>query len=747
MKIFKNLYKKNSQFKAVILMTILIVITFFVISFFSVYLNNSKKNSEFFRIVFSQTQERIVSEYKANIDEVKLIARNFATLQSDNNEISENYIKQLLGGQSKIKGVLYYRGNVSSFDKENVKSEIDTLKDYLLTSFIKKGIKIIRTEDFNNFKFNQEQINSQIFNNQVIISEPFRDINEKESMFLYSITAPLQHKKDNVIGFVTINFLIDNNVFFPDFLKSSGFNFLLLSQGKNIIADNINEYNIGKNILSLSGKDNFIYDIAASEKVSENKGNATILFDDSNSKLQLLGYFEKGKSVLNRFIIFFLFASLIVLIVSYIVLRYVFAKTFVPLKKIVKISQNISRGIPDKINTDNLSAEYSETGENLNKISARYKEIEKVSDDIIKENSSEHIPAYSGNDLLAKSINAIIDYLKNQKQQQLKKEEETSRQLWMRKGRFEISEAERISAKNTEELSYNLTRSVVNYVDALMGGIYYYDKKNNNIELLGAYAYEKDRHFNVNFKPGEGIVGACVLEKKKILLDHIPEDYIKIATGLGTGSPSYIAVIPIFFKKEINAVIEIAFMNKPEDYKIEFIEQLGDNIGAWIDASIIRSKTEELLEISQKQTQELAEKEDELNKKVTELQEIQEKTAEINTRYESILNAVNQTIMTVEYTLDGTIINCNSVYTDIMGFEPEDIKGKNVSELVKDQSESLKQIIEEVKTGKTIKKEVKRYTKDGKEKTLTATYTPYFDNEGKISQILFFAFDISNINN
>ena len=136
-----------------------------------------------------------------------------------------------------------------------------------------------------------------------------------------------------------------------------------------------------------------------------------------------------------------------------------------------------------------------------------------------------------------------------------------------------------------------------------------------------------------------------------------------------------------------------------------------------------------------------------MNKKVTELQEIQEKTAEINTRYKSMLNAVNQSVMTVEYTLDGTIINCNSVYTDIMGFEADEIKSKNVSELVKDQSESLKQIIEEVKTGKTIKKEVKRYTKEGKEKTLTATYTPYFDKKGKISQILFFAFDISNINN
>jgi len=405
----------------------------------------------------------------------------------------------------------------------------------------------------------------------------------------------------------------------------------------------------------------------------------------------------------------------------------------------------LSKGAIPVENTENLPPEYKNTANNLNEISQFYNEISTFSEHIISGNFDIHLKERSEKDSPAKALNKISDYLKNKKQEQKTEEKETSRQLWMRKGRFEISEAERISSKDIGNLSYNIIRSVVNYIDALMGGIYLYDKENENIELISAYAYETQKHFNVSFKPGEGIVGACILEKKKVVLNNIPEDYIKIATGLGSGTPSFIAVIPIVFKNEINAAVEVAFMNKPEDYKIEFIEQLSDSIGAWIDASLVSTKTGELLEMSQKQTQELAEKEDELNKKVTELQEIQEKTAEINTRYESILNAVNQTIMTVEYTLEGTIINCNSVYTDIMGFEANDIKGKNVSELVKDQSESLKQIIEEVKTGKTIKKEVKRYTKDGKEKTLTATYTPYLDKEGKIIQILFFAIDLTNI--
>ena len=110
-----------------------------------------------------------------------------------------------------------------------------------------------------------------------------------------------------------------------------------------------------------------------------------------------------------------------------------------------------------------------------------------------------------------------------------------------------------------------------------------------------------------------------------------------------------------------------------------------------------------------------------------------------------MMNAINHTVMTVEYTLEGIILNSNDIYEKIMGFSIEDIKGVNVLDIVKDQKEDLSKIIKQVGKGIPVKRQVKRYTKTGEEKWLSATYTPYIDKDENITRVLFFAFDITKM--
>jgi len=51
------------------------------------------------------------------------------------------------------------------------------------------------------------------------------------------------------------------------------------------------------------------------------------------------------------------------------------------------------------------------------------------------------------------------------------------------------------------------------------------------LKLLSTYAYER-KHLANQFQLGEGLVG-CALEKDRILLTEVPENYIKISSGLG----------------------------------------------------------------------------------------------------------------------------------------------------------------------------------------------------------------------
>lgn len=727
-------------FSITLILSLSIISTFFVFNLTKYKHIQDVKNN---KILSEKFSEIIKAEFEKAILTSQLIPQNIEN-KGINEELKTNLVN-LIKSDNKIKGLFLFLGNPSllSGNRENFLQ--DTSENLKTLSLIKKG-KSIQSSSFYSDDFNINQLNTDklIKNKETLISEPFKIITGKKFEYIIRFTSPIFNKKNNIIGFISVYYNTQSFISGITTNKLSECNFILLSPEKNIITSSVNPQNIGKNILNLHGKEYNLYTQLHqnNKKISGNISKVTLINSDfefiSSCKIPFDNNYR-------NILIVYLSLSLVVLILGILFLLYILNKLFFPLKKIFNSIEIISKGGTNVEKTEDLKNEFKKATNNLNKISSFNNEISIFAEQIISGNFDEHLKERSEFDNSAKALNKISDYFKDKKYKQTKEEKEISLQLWMRKGRFEISEAERFSSKEIGDLSYNIIRSIVNYIDALMGAIYLYDNENEKIELAAAYAYNKQKHFNASFKPGEGIVGACILEKKKVVLNNIPEDYIKIATGLGSGTPAFIAVIPIVFKNEINAAVEVAFMNKPEDYKIEFIEQLSDSIGSWIDASKISTKTGELLEISQKQTQELAEKEDELNKKVIELQEIQEKTAEINTRYESMLNAVNKTIMTVEYTLDGTIINCNSIYTKIMGFEPEDIKNKNVLELVQDQSESLKQIIEEVKTGKTIKKQVKRYTKNGEEKQLTATYTPYYDKEGKISQILFFAFDITNI--
>ena len=60
------------------------------------------------------------------------------------------------------------------------------------------------------------------------------------------------------------------------------------------------------------------------------------------------------------------------------------------------------------------------------------------------------------------------------------------------------------------------------------------------------------------FRFGQGLVGQCAREKQRILVTDVPEDYVKISSSLGDGTPLSIVVLPVLFEGEVKAVIELA---------------------------------------------------------------------------------------------------------------------------------------------------------------------------------------------
>jgi hypothetical protein len=79
-------------------------------------------------------------------------------------------------------------------------------------------------------------------------------------------------------------------------------------------------------------------------------------------------------------------------------------------------------------------------------------------------------------------------------------------------------------------------------------GVFYVTKREGTrrcCELAASYARTRRASTcGPNLPPGEGLVGQAALEKKPILLTDVPDDYIRIGSGLGEAPPRNIIVLP-----------------------------------------------------------------------------------------------------------------------------------------------------------------------------------------------------------
>lgn len=141
------------------------------------------------------------------------------------------------------------------------------------------------------------------------------------------------------------------------------------------------------------------------------------------------------------------------------------------------------------------------------------------------------------------------------------------------------------------------------------------------LKMLSSYAYKERKNTPKEWKMGEGLVGQCAIEKKRILLTNVPDDYIQITSGLGEAKPLNIMVLPMIFEGEVKAVMELASFTQFSSTQLTFLDQLADSIGTVINTIEINMQTGELLKQSQALTEELQSQQEELRVTNQELEE------------------------------------------------------------------------------------------------------------------------------
>ena len=199
-----------------------------------------------------------------------------------------------------------------------------------------------------------------------------------------------------------------------------------------------------------------------------------------------------------------------------------------------------------------------------------------------------------------------------------KAEKETSDKNWLLAGNTELSNKTQ-GEKEIHELANAIINQLTPYMNAQIGAIYLAD--GGHLNLVGSYAFH-ERKDNANvIKLGQGLIGQAALEKKSIIFSPVPDDYIKINSGLGYSSPRSILVFPFQYAGQLKGVIEIGTANQFSPLDLQLLELVSENIGIAVNSSQSRTKLKNLLEETQRQSEELQTQQEEMKQMNEELEE------------------------------------------------------------------------------------------------------------------------------
>jgi HAMP domain-containing protein/signal transduction histidine kinase/CheY-like chemotaxis protein len=174
------------------------------------------------------------------------------------------------------------------------------------------------------------------------------------------------------------------------------------------------------------------------------------------------------------------------------------------------------------------------------------------------------------------------------------------------------------------------------------------DKDAAHLHLLASYGADGREALGKRIGVGQGLVGQCAIEKQKILLDHLPPDYIRITSGLGSAAPRSILVLPLIFEGQVRGVLELASLGGFNSSHQAFLEQLTESIGIVLNTIEANMRTEGLLKQSTALAQELQTRQEELQKTNEELQEKSHSLAQQNQEVERKNTEVEQARQALE---------------------------------------------------------------------------------------------------
>jgi PAS domain S-box-containing protein len=242
------------------------------------------------------------------------------------------------------------------------------------------------------------------------------------------------------------------------------------------------------------------------------------------------------------------------------------------------------------------------------------------------------------------------------------------------------------------------------------------------------------------------MAGRAWQEGEIVYLSDVPDNYIRITSGLGHANPTSLLMVPLKINDQIFGVVEMASFQEFKDFEKEFVQNIAATIASSISSVKINARTQRLLEESQQMTEQLRAQEEEMRQNMEELQTTQEEMERGQWEVQSTMKVIHEAMAVIEFDKDGTILKANENYLSLVGYCADEIVGESHRILLPKHDrdgELYRNFWKELSDGKDNRGEFKRVTKSGQEIWLQASYSPVRNKAGMVAKVMKLAYDIT----
>jgi HAMP domain-containing protein/CheY-like chemotaxis protein/signal transduction histidine kinase len=168
------------------------------------------------------------------------------------------------------------------------------------------------------------------------------------------------------------------------------------------------------------------------------------------------------------------------------------------------------------------------------------------------------------------------------------------------------------------------------------------------LKLLAAYADDAASGYAQELQLGEGLIGQCARDARRLFITEIPADVVPIRSGLFKAPPRHVIVLPVLFEGHVKAVIELASLGAFTALQLSFLEQLTMSIGIVLNSIEATMQTEGLLKQSQELATELQTQQRELQQTNEQLEQKAQQLADRNVEVEAKNQEIEEARRAVE---------------------------------------------------------------------------------------------------